>query len=43
MTGILEQMQEQLNSAVDAASAQVYGTSKGTYEVCDERKTESEA
>jgi len=30
--GILEQVQEQLNSAVDAASAQVYGTSKGSFE-----------
>lgn len=31
--GIVEQMQEQLNAAVDAASAQVYGSSKGTVEV----------
>ncbi|CAK4031044.1 Hypothetical predicted protein [Lecanosticta acicola] len=34
--GIVEQMQEQINAAVDAASTQVYGTSKGTVEQATE-------
>lgn len=32
-TGILEQMQAQMDAAVEAASSQVYGAEKGTYEV----------
>lgn len=34
--GILEQVTEQLNAAVAAASEQAYGTSKGSYEVCSQ-------
>lgn len=36
--GILEQVTEQLNAAVAAASEQAYGTTKGTYEVRSRHK-----